>query len=86
MYSMDFGIKKEILKGKGSISLSGTDIFNTRRWRSVTQDNGYYVESWRRRESQVFTLGFTYKINNGNTRKEKKRGEDGGGGMDMDME
>lgn len=85
MYSLDLGIKKEIMKGKGSISLSATDVFNTRRWRSVTEADDYYVESMRRRESQILTLGFSYKINNGNTRKDKKRGEDGGGG-DMDFE
>ncbi len=86
VYSIDAAIKKEILKGKGSISLSATDVFNTRRWRSVTEADDYYVESMRRRESQVLTLGFSYKINNGNTRKDKKRGEDGGGGMDLEME
>jgi len=86
LYSFDMGLKKEILKGKGSISLSATDVFNTRRWRSVTEAEDYYVESMRRRESQILTLGFSYKINNGNTRKDKKRGEDGGGGMDMEMD
>ena len=54
--------------------------------RPSTTGSSTLHRSFRRRESQVFTLGFTYKINNGNTRKEKRRGEDGGGGMDMDME
>jgi hypothetical protein len=72
MYSFDIGIKKDVFKGKGTISLSLSDIFNTQQFRTVTDATSYHVESEWKRESRILTLGFTYKLNNGNSQKDKR--------------
>jgi outer membrane receptor protein involved in Fe transport len=62
-YFMDLGISKEFLKGNATVVFNVRDIFNTRRWRSVTDTEEIYAVSntqWRPRSYQ---LSFTYRIN-----------------------
>lgn len=80
-YMLDFGIEKDILKRKGTLILSGRDLFNTRFYRWITETEGFYAESdfqWRARQ---ITLTFSYRLN-----QEKKRNRGGrpqGGGDDF---
>lgn len=85
MYSIDLGANLDVFKGKGTLNLSVSDLFNTRKYRGdlVTET---LVESsefqWRSRQAR---LSFTYRINQ---KKERggKRGEDGdydGGGEEF---
>ncbi len=82
----DFGINKEILDKKGTLSFTVNDIFNTRRWRSETYNDDFYSEGdfqWRPR---TFNLGFTYQLRKTNKKEGQKRGsEQNGGGDDMDF-
>ena len=69
----------DILKNKGTLTLSVRDLFNTRRHRYISEGDNFYVEGdWRWRARQT-TLTFNYRIN-----QNKKRGGGGrnGGGFE----
>ncbi|WP_102407725.1 outer membrane beta-barrel family protein [Parabacteroides bouchesdurhonensis] len=73
VWQMDAGVKKQILKGKGSIQLYARDIFNTynRNMNVVTPDQKAYVKE---RESQsVIGISFSYRFNSGYNAKESRR-------------
>jgi hypothetical protein len=86
VYSIDFGVRKPVLKGKGTITLRATDIFNTRRWSFVTMNNGITDDATFQRESRIVYLGFSYALRQERDRRgDRDRGGrgDGGGGEDM---
>ncbi len=86
MYGVDIALKKDILKNKGTITLGGTDILNTRRFKVVTNGSNFNQESTHKWETQVFTLTFNYRFGTMefNSRKNKNKeneykGDDGTG-------
>jgi outer membrane receptor protein involved in Fe transport len=76
MAEFDLGIKKGVLKNKGTLSLNCSDIFNTMRSRASIENgviNGYNFSSkWK---SQKVSLSFTYRFGNGKAAKVRKVGE-----------
>lgn len=81
MYSMDFGLKKDLLKGKANFNIRFSDIFNTQRFWIITESPGFYLDTRFKRETQVLYVGFTYKLNGGSNRKVKEiQMNEGGGG------
>lgn len=73
-YSMDLGASKSILDNNGTIALSVRDVFNTNRWREITDTGEFYREldfQWRVRQ---ISLTFTYRINE-EERKDRRGGE-----------
>lgn len=80
MYHADLGASMDILKNKGTLTLSVRDVFNTRRWRSITEGDDFYSEGdfqWRARQ---VSLTFSYRLNRD---KEKEREREGGDGGDF---
>ncbi len=78
-YSVDMAVNKEIFNGKGTITASVSDLFNTRKWRSETFGKTFATMSefqWRARQ---FMLTLNYRLN----QKSKQR-EDKSGGGDYD--
>ena len=76
MYHADLGAAVDILKNNGTLTLSVRDVFNTRRWRSITEGDDFYSEGefqWRARQ---VSLTFSYRLNRS---KEKEREREGGG-------
>ncbi|HLT73425.1 MAG TPA: TonB-dependent receptor [Ohtaekwangia sp.] len=76
MYHMDLGLSRDLMKGNATITASVRDVFNTRRFRGITErispEEVYYSENdsqWRVRQ---FLLTFTYRLN---MKKEQRRGE-----------
>ena len=70
------------MKGNATLTLNVRDVFNSRKWRYITEGDGFYAEGdfqWRARSS---TLTFSYRLNQ---KKRPDRGGRGGGG-DMDFE
>ncbi len=61
-YSLDFGIKKQVLKGKAEISLSATDLLNTFAIRKSIIGEGFNLTADNYYETQVITLGMKYKF------------------------
>ncbi len=74
-YSVDLGFSKDVLGRKGTITLGVRDLFDTRRWRSETLTDDFFMESEYRRRARSFTASFNYRIN-----QQKRRDRRGGGG------
>ena len=83
--SLDIGLRKDILDNRGTLTLRATDLFNTRRYRFVTETGGLVTETEFQRESRIVYLGFQYSLREvrGRGRGEERRG--GGGGGDDDF-
>jgi ferric enterobactin receptor len=80
MYHVDLGINHDIFKNKGTITLSVSDIFNSRRWRYETIAPDFYMEGdfqWRARS---ITLSLNYRLNQKKRRGGGRPGGSGGGG------
>lgn len=84
MYYADIAVKKDIFKSKASISARLSDIFNTQQFNMHQTGSNFDIQMQRKRESRIFYLGFTYKINGGDKVKDKKKAGDSGGYDGMD--
>lgn len=83
----DFGINKEIMERKGTITLRVSDVFNTRRWRSVTFNEDFYSEGEFQWRPRTITLAFTYQLRQTSKRGERpERQQRDGDGDGEDME
>ena len=61
-YSLDFGIKKAVQKGKGELFLNATDVLNTLVIKKEIQGDGFSYTSDDYYETQVVRLGYSYKF------------------------
>jgi ferric enterobactin receptor len=85
MTQTDLGLSREILKGKGTLTLSVRDLFNTRRYRYETFGDNFFSSGshqWRARQA---TLTFNYRLNQTNFKKEERGGRDENGGGNMEF-
>ena len=77
MIHADYAMSLDVLKGKGTLNFSISDLFNSRKWRysylseTARQDGEF---QWRSRQ---YTLSMNYRINQ--KKKRGGRGERGGG-------
>ncbi|MGF2411312.1 TonB-dependent receptor domain-containing protein [Ferruginibacter sp.] len=60
--SLDFGVRKNILKAKGSLRLSVADIFNTQRWQQTVQFANMDFSYYRKWESRGVRLQFSWSF------------------------
>lgn len=91
MYSVDGGLQKNILKGKGMFKASVTDIFRIMKWKGSTNFSGQFSEASGRWESRQLRLNFNYRFGNSQVKAarqrktsiedENKRTQSGTGGM-----
>ncbi len=61
-FSLDFGIKKKLQKGKGELFINATDILNTLIIKKEIQGQGFKYTSADYYETQVIRLGYNYKF------------------------
>lgn len=61
-YSLDFGIKKQVQKGKGEFFINATDVFNTLLTRKKIQGSTFNYTSNDYKETQVIRIGYNYKF------------------------
>lgn len=79
MYYADLGLSRDVFKGKGTLTLSVRDLFNTRKYSGYTEGPDFYTESefvWRNRQ---INLNFNYRINQQKPRETQQSIEQGGG-------
>ena len=81
------GIRQDLLKKKASLTLQVRDLFGTMKFASTSESPNFYSYNRMQRESRVFTLTFTYRINN--YKQQARRESEGvnesefnGGGME----
>lgn len=81
IFTIDLGMSRDVLKNKGTLTLSVRDLLNSRKRRSVIETDTYYSTSefqWRARQ---ILLTFTYRLN-----REKSRSDDDDDDRDDDAE
>ncbi len=61
--ALDFAISVDLMKNNGTITLNISDIFNSRRRRSFSEDETFYSEDNFLWQSRAFVLSFNYRIN-----------------------
>jgi iron complex outermembrane recepter protein len=89
MWGVDAGMQKQVFKGKGTVKMVFTDLFNTMHWGGTSNFAGQYMRVSGGWESQQLRMNFTYRFGNAQvkaarqrksaTEEEKKRAEGGGG-------
>jgi iron complex outermembrane recepter protein len=62
VFSMNMGLRRNILNNQATVSLNISDIFNTRRFALETRDMNFYQQREFYRESRVLTLALTYRF------------------------
>jgi iron complex outermembrane recepter protein len=73
MYSIDGGLQKNILKGKGMLKASVSDMFRLMKWKGNTNFSGQFNEASGRWESRQFKLNFTYRFGNAMVKAARQR-------------
>ncbi len=79
IYSMDVGLSRDVFNGKGTVTLSGRDILNTRKYSGYSEGPDFYSEEvfvWRNRQ---ITLNFNYRINQQKANKPEGNEQQGEG-------
>ncbi len=61
-FSLDFGLKKTVQKGKGEFFVNATDLFNTMVIKKDVEGNGFRYVIADYYETQVIRIGYSYKF------------------------
>lgn len=72
---VDLALARDVFGDKGTLSLKVSDLFNSRRFRSTSEGDNFYIERQYRRSVTQVTLGFTYRLNQ---EKHRERSREGG--------
>lgn len=76
VYFIDLGMNKDILKGKGTLTLNVSDFFNSRRNRFITEGINFYTEgNFLGRRRQV-NLTFNYRLDSSSKKAKSIISED----------
>lgn len=91
MGSLDAGLQKQVLKGKGNLKIAVSDIFFTMRWAGTSDFAGQVLTANGNWESRQFKINFSYRFGKlsvksakqraSSTDEESKRVQSGGGGI-----
>lgn len=73
LWSVDAGMQKAIMKGKGTVKGSFSDVFNSLRFRGVTDFAGQRASIVSRWESQQFKLAFNFRFGSNTVKAAKQR-------------
>lgn len=73
MYAVNFGFSQTVLDGKGTIKVSGNDIFNRQQFRGVIQQDNLNLKISNKWQSQQFSLSFTYRFGNDQVKPSRRR-------------
>lgn len=73
LYSADAGLQKTLFKKKGNIRVSYTDIFETRKFRAISDFGGAYLDVSGRSESTQLRINFTYRFGNNQVKAARQR-------------
>jgi hypothetical protein len=79
---MDLAVSREIIGGKGTLTLSLNDAFNSRKYRYSNFGDNFFSEGIYQRRPRSISLNFSYRLNQ-SQRKQRGDGE-GREGQDFD--
>jgi len=77
-YMLNMALSKDILKGKGTLTLNVRDVLNSRSFKYIIDQPDLYSENEHRRTGRMFTLTFIYRLN-----QKKKAGRPARNGEDF---
>ena len=83
-YNSSIGIRQDMLKHKGTLTLNIQNPFGITRYSSTSQSNNLSSSGYFQRESKVFMLTFSYRFNNYKVQQNKRSQDDTNGG-DQEM-
>ena len=83
-YNSSFGIRQDLFKHKASLTLTSQNPIGYTRVVSTSYGNNMVTTGWMQRESQIYMLTFSYRLNNYKVQQNKKPTDDSNGG-DQDM-
>lgn len=86
MYSMDAGLKRDVMKSKGTVTFNVSDIFDTREMRFDSYGATFSQYTRFKRQSRVATLGFTYRFGRTDFQQRRKGGREEAPAPSMDSE
>ena len=72
-WSMDFGLKMQVLNGNGNLTLGLTDIFKTNRWRGEVRFGAFNAIANNRWDSRRLNVNFSYFFGNRQVKKARNR-------------
>ncbi|GAB3891680.1 outer membrane beta-barrel family protein [Larkinella knui] len=73
--TLDFAVSKDIMRNNATLTLNVVDVFNSRRFRSITEGSNFYTESNSQGRLRQINLTFNYRL-----RQAKKKTKDVGEG------
>ncbi len=84
MYSFDIGLKKDLFKNKAVLSLSVSDLFDTRYMRFDSYGSNFMQYTQFKRDSQFLICSLIYKFGKTDFQKSKRNGREDGAPSGMD--
>ena len=75
---VNMGISKQVFKGKGTLRLTGRDVFRTQKINGAIKYSNIDASFQQRRDSRQVALGFTYRFAKGKVNNTQKRKTGGG--------
>jgi len=73
MWSIDAGLQKQVMKGKGTVRTSVSDVFNTLKYQGTSEFAGQKTISHFSFESRQFKLSFAYRFGNSQVKAARQR-------------
>ena len=73
MYGVDGGIQKQLLKGKATLKMSVSDIFNTMKWGGESNFSGVESKANGQWESRQFKVNLTYRFGSNQVKAARQR-------------
>jgi hypothetical protein len=73
LWAVDGGLQKQVLKGRGTVKASASDIFHTLKFRGTTDFAGQKSSFIQQSESRVFKLNFVYRFGSNQVKAARQR-------------
>lgn len=73
MYSVNIGFSQTVLDGKGTLRLSGNDVFNIQQFRGVIHQDNINASINNKWQTRRFSLSFTYRFGNSQVKAARQR-------------
>jgi outer membrane receptor protein involved in Fe transport len=81
IYYADIAVKRSFFDNKLILSLSLSDIFNTRKWVVNSENKVFRLYNSSKIDTRIFWVGITYNINSFVSQSPKNEGTEGDGGI-----
>jgi iron complex outermembrane receptor protein len=72
MSNLSFGIQKKIMKDRGMLKLSASDMLYKQRWSGSIQFDNMDIQMWTRGDSRTVSINFSYKFGDSKSQYQRK--------------